>query len=492
MLKMKTYHFVLFALNLLGTLDASSRKGGNTGRSRRITRTTVISNTYSGDNTDTGYDSSSEPVHILLMPEYNMHFGQQAKSDKSTEKFYHDEENKSSELMSDSKVSTSKPCKRKATKKRAEFRYDNFDESDAADALISMSKSGGDSEIDLEDYKPRNKRERKEKVFLPLKEITDQMLLNDKIRNYSVYFDESNMSSVGSEILFKCMSDSKSPKLATYLIKHGARLADNEESAIIALIAKEEEEEGIRTQLFRVLLEEDPISVAKIFSRAAGMTESADETVDMFFFVLLFEVTEILSETQIDLLMSLIEILSGSDRMSNSLSLLFGDRNRIISLLLRALKSGNANFIEILLERGLIDMNEMIPVSVSVVQTLTSALFGRIESNKILDFIKRFNYDMKTANNSLINPDGDILLSALTIKDVKSFKKLLLLGASLNVRFGDENQVGLEESVRVNHVDFYEAIQSFKRGTLKAEIDAEEAEEIDAPDAMLVAPTGTF
>jgi hypothetical protein len=515
---MKTSNFVLLALTLLDVLEASGKKGGKLNAKGNASRN-QIPRTRAAETTEapssgfgTGSSSRPFPGHMLLMPVSIMNnvlessarnnVGITGSRNRLTgaavSENDHDDENGFSLLSSIdndefggnkviSESAKSNPRKIKATRKRAN------DENDAADTLLSMSKSGGNGEVDLEDSseKHKNKKERKEKKQdLPaLLNVTENMLFNDTIRKYNKYFDERNMETVGCETLFKCISYSMSPKLATYLIRHGARLADTEESAVIALAAKEEGE-GLLTDLFKILLEEDPISVAKIFIRAAGMTEADDETVDMFFFVLLVDMTESLVEAQTDLLISLIEVLAESDRMSNSLNFLLGDGDRIMKLFSKALKSGNASFIELVLDLQLLRINDNISLSgQGTVQTLVSSLFGRIESKKIIDFIQKFDYDMKTSNDSAINPDGDILVCALAVRDLKSFKRLLLLGASLNVnvRVGEQSQL-LADFVRENEQEFYDAIQSFNMGILQVELETEEAEEIDNPDLMLVAP----
>lgn len=519
---MKTSNFVLLALTLLDVLEASGKKGGNLnakGNANRNQIPTRAAETTEAPSSGFGTGSSSRPFpgHMLLMPESmrNNLLESSARNDvditgsrnrltgAASENDHYDENGFSllSSIDNDefggnkviSNSPKSNPRKIKATRKRANDDLDNFDENNAADALLSMSKSGGNGEVDLEDSseKHKNKKKRKEKKQdLPaLLNMTENMLFNDTIRKYNKYFDERNMETVGCETLFKCMSNSTSPKLATYLIGHGARLADTEESAVIALAAKEEGE-GSLTELFKTLLEEDPISVAKIFIRAAGMTEADDETVDMFFFVLLVDMTESLVEAQTDLLISLIEVLAESDRMSNSLKFLLGDGDRIMKLFSKALKSGNASFIELVLDLELLRINDNISLSgQGTVQTLVSSLFGRIESKKIIDFIQKFDYGMKTSNDSAINPDGDILSCALAVRDLKSFKRLLLLGASLNVnvRVGEQSQL-LADFVRENEQEFYDAIQSFNMGTLQVELETEEAEEIDNPDLMLAAP----
>jgi triphosphoribosyl-dephospho-CoA synthetase len=525
---MKTSNFVLLALTLLDVLEASGKKGGKLNAKGNASRN-QIPRTRAAETTEapssgfgTGSSSRPFPGHMLLMPVSIMNnvlessarnnVGITGSRNRLTgaavSENDHDDENGFSLLSSIdddefggnkviviSESPESNARKIKATRKRSndDHDLDNFDENNAADALLSMSKSGGNGEVDLEDSseKHKNKKERKEKKQdLPaLLNMTENMLFNDTIRKYNKYFDERNMETVGCETLFKCMSNSTSPKLATYLIRHGARLADTEESAVIALAAKEEGE-GSLTELFKILLEEDPISVAKIFIRAAGMTEADDETVDMFFFVLLVDMTESLVEAQTDLLISLIEVLAESDRMSNSFGLLLGDGDRIMKLFSKALKSGNASFIELVLDLELLRINDNISLSgQGTVQTLVSSLFGRIESKKIIDFIQKFDYDMKTSNDSAINPDGDILVCALAVRDLKSFKRLLLLGASLNVnvRVGEQSQL-LADFVRENEQEFYDAIQSFNMGILQVELETEEAEEIDNPDLMLVAP----
>lgn len=519
---MKTSNLFLFALTLFGVLDAS-KKGGNSksnakgGRRQiprtRITRTNDEASTDSSEVDSTfGISASSRPfpVHRLLMIEYNRAFPETSEktvdpsvvlnyfNGKSATQTVADDE-KSIKSLSDheveglkisSKSEAPKLCKRKSNKKRTNDDLDKFDENDAADVLMTMSKSGGNAEIELEDNsdKHKSKKEKKEKetVFPPLMEVTENMLLRDSIKKYSNYFDERNMSTVGSETLFKCMSNSMSPKLATFLIKNGARLSDTEESAIIALMAKDEGED-VRTKLFRVLLEEDPVSVARIFIRAAGMTEAEDETVDMFFFALLVDMVDNLAQKQTDLLIDIIEVIADSDRFANTLELLFGDRNRLSDLFSRALKSGKVKFIEFVFELGFFNINDKISVTADGrEQVLASALFGRIEPSKIFELMQKFGYDMRTSNDPTVNPEGDILLAALAVRDLKSFKKLLMLGASLNVRVGVEQQL-LEDFVRENEQEFFEAIQSLKNGTLQAEIEAEDSEEIDAPDAMLSA-----
>ena len=225
--------------------------------------------------------------------------------------------------------------------------------------------------------------------------------------------------------------------------------------------------------------------MAKIFTRDSEIVEAVDDSVDLYFSDLLANILDALVQTQNDLLIELIEVLVATERMSNTLSLLLDNTDRVMNLFTKALQNGKVSFVELILELEFININDKIKFSSSESeQTLVSAMFGRIESSQIIRLIQKFQYDFSTSNNSSINPEGDSLLAALNARDLKSFKKLLILGASLNVLVGDKNQL-LEDFVRENEKEFFDAIQSFKNGTLSDEIAAEEANELEAPYAVL-------
>ena len=493
---MKTIDLVVLvaALTLLSVLDASGKNkkykvSDDSSNSKTIGTPVHILIAHANILADLNEQNGINPENFGIANKMAKKWNKKRSSAKSraTAGAYSDEESLKS--LSDSETeSVPKRNYKKRKPKRQVENIENFDEeaAAAADGLLSMSKSGI-SVAELEGEQPKEKKEAKHENVLLLKPITDSMIFKDTIKNYALYFDERNMTTVGSETLFKCISNSVAPKLAKFLIQNGARLADTEETGLLIIVAKEDHE-GLVAKYLKDLFVVDPVGITKIFVRAADMVDENNFSVDMFFLHFLYEEINNFIESGSDLLLPVIEILSPSGRMQSTLEIVSGDHERVLKLFFKALKLGNSNFIEIALKSRWISVDERIPIdSNGRTQTLISILFGKLDSDKILTLIKEFKYDLRITHDSEINPNGDILFFALFARDLKSFKKLLLMGASMDVKlYLKDKLVSLEEFTRINRPEFYSAIQSFKSGTLKEEIMFGDKEENVQIDQMLV------
>lgn len=520
---MKSSSVIFVALSLLGVLDASkSGKGG----AKRIRRTTASSSTeiaeplpvhrlitlsqafatvqaLANEESDVSAQNDNVTVQAVTNEESNSpahnanttEVQQMEEDDGMSLKSIIDDDEELERLTpaSRARITTVRMAKRKNKRKRNDQPLpESFGDDDAAEILMGISSSNI-TVADINGSKPKAAKKKAAVEEKELKAVTENMIVNDTIKNFGLYFDHRNISTVGNEILFRCVSTSVAPRLGHALIEMGARLPDNEETAFIVLVAKNDPEDLV-AKFLQALLVADPVGIVKVFKRAAEMTEEDDKTVDEFLTALFQnETASHFITNEFDGLLTLIIELSKTDRLSGTLQALVGARDRIVRLFVRALRLRDAEFIETVLARGWLRAEELLFIRPNGrAQTLISTLFGWIESKVIISLIKKYGYNLSITHESQTNPDGDILISALRCRDLESFKHLLLMGASLKVRLLQKDKlVTLEEYVADNRPEFYNAIQLFKEGKLQAAMEAEETEEVDEPDAMLESPQNT-
>ena len=381
----------------------------------------------------------------------------------------------------------------------------------AVNALMTLSRSGGSSHVNIDDLirgeeqeqqqqparrraAPKNRRtvtrraaaapapaERK-----PLIPLTEKAFLKANIKSFRSYFDDRNMATDGNETLLKCFSFSHFFNLAKYLVENGARLTENEHlnAGFVAALSGGENSE-VAASILMELLKYDPLGTVQIFLNVAkSMETETANTMDTFLMSLLMNDNEtsflFFGSSSIP---EIIEMLLDSDLMPESLKYICHhydgpvDKEMILEATIKVINSKNAALLEIFLENGWIDIDERMALEEGKSQlTVASHLFGKFESQTILRLMHKFKYPMEYTHDRNTNPNGDILLAAAMGKDLASFKRLLLSDASHEVKMSQK--MTLEKIVdldRANRPGFYEAIQKFKSGELKAEVDAEDA-----------------
>ena len=367
----------------------------------------------------------------------------------------------------------------------------------AVDALLSLSRSSA-SHVDIDEEIRKEESEiqvtRRRPVASepkPLIHLSDGAFFNGRITNFRAYFDERNMQTAGNETLFKCFFFSRFFKLAKFLIENGARLPENEIlPAAFAAALSGERNSQVAVDILMELLKNDAVDTVKLFIKVAGMMEK--ESVSSMDTLLISLLMDPEARTSFLFLPSssiaqIIKDISDSEMiLPDSLAFICNnfdcgeiEKEFALEVAVKAIKNKNSGLLEIFLEKGWIKVDDTIAIEEGKPQlTIISHLFGKFEPQTILRLIKKFNYPLNYTHNHEINPEGDILLAAVMGKDLECFKRLLLAGASLNVKIDETRTL---EAIVISSskkypefLKFHEAIENFKSGTLAAQIEAED------------------
>lgn len=370
-----------------------------------------------------------------------------------------------------------------------------MDQSDlmAADVLLSMSGSRGAATLSPKEAKS-DKRAHKAKRTPPsfkktattpksrpkLKPLSDSTFLAAKVKNFSAYFDDRNISTVGVDYLLKCFHSSHFLQLAKFLIRKGARLPATEATfSGISATMSTVEESGISVSILMELVKIDPEASFKLFLEASKATEDK-VSLDLFLVSILDD-----PETQAYLFsngpasISILSDLLESGNFNGTVNFMVSnmtsppERDQVIQMFGKALETGNFDFIEAILKGGWLDLTERIHMEDRQNLCPISHLFGKFDSEVIMKLIKDLGFNLNFTHDNNINPEGDILLIAMMKDDLKSFKRLLLAGASFNVRLSvkGDKLLSLEEYTRKKKPEYHAAIQFFKLGTLQDRLD---------------------
>ena len=307
---------------------------------------------------------------------------------------------------------------------------------------------------------------------IKLKEMSEKTFADGKKKNFSLYFDGGNLQTAGNAYLFKCFQLSHYFELAKFLIGKGARLAPTEET-FAGMVAALTGQDRTSVSILMELLKVDPVGTVELFIEASR--NSAEKaSLDLFLMSLLAEyetgVYNFSTESVVDMFRSLFRsgdfgtsVLFMIERMEVDL-----DHAQIVEMFVKAVESGDLTVIETLLEKDWLKVDERVTIGRKDLTTI-SHLFGRFESDRIMNLINKFNYNIHYTHDNTINPEGDILLVALIGKDLESFKRLLQSGASFNVQLKGSmtaDLTNLETYTEQKRPQYYDAIQAFKNGTL--------------------------
>ena len=348
----------------------------------------------------------------------------------------------------------------------------------ALEALLTLSKSENDNKlidktsqnvdgsvdtcISTQKVKrtknPKAEKEVVQKVIGQLSPMTERAFAHPIQIDFCAYFDESNIQTEGVIYLRRCLSESRSFNLGKFLIKNGARIPEDELCVFIVNIMENILENGISNNLIMEMIRVDPVGMIDLLSK------TCIENVDFYLMSGLisdFETFAYLISCP-DLIKLISLLIESKYNMINTLKLIFNnlavpfEHDIVIDFFKKARENGNADFIELIFNLGLIKVDDRLKHC-----TLISKLFGKIPSTRIITFIKQFGYDLKYTHDMTENPNGDILLFAMAKRDLESFNELLKMGASIEVKLIFKSEImTITEYSRIKYPEFYEAIQN--------------------------------
>ena len=500
--KMKTSSLVLIALTLVSSfINASNEVEGSNKRKRVVKRQNRLDPQAIAIATSQAEEPvNSIPNHVLLELNAVAKPSNAPLTSTSVLKTLVDYDSSSLKSESDGEGEQTSNKKKRTEDDQVQS---------AVNALMTLSRSGGSSHVNIDDLirgdeqeqeqkparrraAPKNRRTVTRRAAAPatterkpLLALSEGAFTKATIKSFRSYFDDRNMATAGNETLMKCFFFSHFFDLAKYLVENGARLTENESlpAAFVAALAGDENSE-IAAGILMELLKYDPLGTVKIFLNVAKTMETGTaNAMDNFLMSLLMDKETSFLFFGSSSIPEIIEMLLDSELMPESLKYICNnydgpvEKEMILEATVKVINSKNAALLEIFLENGWIDIDERMVLEKGKSQlTVASHLFGKFESQTILRLMQKFKYPLDYTHDRNTNPNGDILLAAAMGKDLASFKRLLLVGASYEVKMSPK--MTLEKIVdldRANRPGFYEAIQKFKAGELKAEVDAEDA-----------------
>lgn len=482
---MKTTRLVSVVLTLVSVLDAS-----NPNKKKRITRakqpisaTSLSSETQPALRTFTHRLLDQQQINGISILASNKPFENGYDSESSLKSMSDREEE-----YTDVQIQGKKKRKRASKAKAAVGSNLEGAEGVTISALMSM-RSGSSDAVSIgngdEPAKKPTKKAPKEVKVPELKKMTDQLFNTQRAHRFDLYFDGTNFNTEGTAFLARCFNESEYYALAYFLILNGARLPLTED-VINAMVIAKNETNTVARDILVALIRVDPVGSAQLFAEAA----KKDESFDIFFLDLLYneDETSVYFKTS-DQLFEAFEIFAKSGNMPQTLINIIEDK--AIEFMVMAIEGGKAELIELFLEGKWIQAEDQVVINDNSF-TVICQLFGRIGSKRIIDLIKKHSYNMNYTHNAEMNPNGDILVAALAGKDLESFKRLLLLDASLDVKFVLKNgaSIALRDYAASKRPDIQAIIQSFDEGTLQAEVDAEDQQTVmESIVASTTAPT---